>query len=70
MTEKRKRTDAPATAQPFRIRLPGFLLEEEIGMGSVIKRVTAAAGIPACGACRKRAEILDRWVAFHPRQPK
>ena len=47
-----------------RIRLPGFLIDEEIGLGDAIKRVTYAMGIKPCGGCEKRAAALNRWVHF------
>lgn len=47
-----------------RIRLPGFLIEEEIGLGDAIKKVTYAMGIDACGNCEKRAAALNRWMHF------
>ena len=48
-----------------RVRLPGFLLDEEIGMGDIVKRVTYAMGIKPCGGCEKRAAALNRWMVFH-----
>ncbi len=56
----------PRTAerQPHRVRLPGFLIEEEIGLGDVIKRATFAMGIKPCGGCEKRAATLNRWMHF------
>jgi hypothetical protein len=51
-------------AQPRRIRLPGFLIEEEIGLGDAIKRATYAVGIAPCGGCEKRAATLNRWMYF------
>ncbi|HTS67996.1 MAG TPA: hypothetical protein VMO17_03355 [Terriglobia bacterium] len=53
-----------AERQPHRVRLPGFLIEREIGLGDAIKRVTYAMGIQACGGCEKRAAALNRWVHF------
>jgi hypothetical protein len=50
--------------QPFRIRLPGFVRDEEIGLGDVVKRVTYAAGIRSCAGCEKRAAALNRRVVF------
>ena len=50
--------------QPLRVRLPGFLIEEEIGLGDVIKRITYAAGIQPCRGCEKRAATLNRWIHF------
>jgi len=50
--------------QPRRVRLPGFLIDEEIGLGDAIKRVTYAMGIKPCQGCEKRASALDRWIHF------
>lgn len=49
---------------PRRVRLPGFIGEDEIGLGDVIKRVTSRAGIKPCGGCKRRAEALNRWMIF------
>jgi hypothetical protein len=49
---------------PHRVRLPGFLVDEEIGLGDAIKRVTYAMGIKPCGGCEKRAAALNRWMHF------
>jgi hypothetical protein len=49
---------------PFRVRLPGFVTEEEVGLGDVIKRSTSALGIRPCGGCHARAATLNRWVTF------
>jgi hypothetical protein len=48
----------------YRVRLPGFIAEEETGLGDVIKRVTYAMGIEPCGGCERRAAALNRWVTF------
>jgi hypothetical protein len=50
--------------QPHRVRLPGFLVEEEIGLGDVFKRATYAMGIKHCGGCEKRAAAMNRWMVF------
>lgn len=51
-----------------RVRLPGFVSDEEIGLGDVVKRVTRAAGVQPCGGCGRRAEALNRLIVFSPRQ--
>lgn len=51
-------------SQPHRVRLPGFLIEEEIGLGDVVKRITYSMGIKPCGGCEKRAAALNRWMHF------
>jgi hypothetical protein len=47
-----------------RVRLPGFIADEEIGLGDVIKRATSYVGIHACGGCQRRAAALNRWMVF------
>jgi hypothetical protein len=50
--------------RPYRVRLPGFVKDEEIGLGDVVTRATYAVGIRPCGGCAGRAAALNRWVAF------
>jgi hypothetical protein len=57
---KRERADVPA----HRMRLPGFLIEEDVGLGDVVKRMTYAMGIKPCGGCEDRANALNRWLTF------
>lgn len=52
-------------SKPHVVRLPGFLVENEIGLGDFIKKVTASVGINTCGGCDQRAAVLNKWVAFH-----
>ncbi len=47
-----------------RVRLPGFLIEEELGLGDLIKKTTYAMGIKPCSGCEKRAAALNRWMTF------
>jgi len=47
-----------------RVRLPGFILDEDVGVGTVVKRVTSTLGIRPCGGCEQRAAMLDRWLVF------
>jgi hypothetical protein len=46
--------------QNYRVRLPGFVGDEDIGLGDAIKRVTLAFGIRPCGGCERRASALNR----------
>jgi hypothetical protein len=50
--------------QPYRVRLPGFITGEEVGLGDVIKHATYAVGIRPCGGCERRAAALNRWLVF------
>jgi hypothetical protein len=45
-------------------RLPGFVRDEEIGLGDVIKRATSYFGIQPCGGCEQRRVALNRWFGF------
>lgn len=49
---------------PLQVRLPGFLVDGETGLGEVIKRATAAVGVRPCGGCGRRAQALDHRVVF------
>ena len=56
--------------QPYRVRLPGFISDEDVGLGDVIKRATSALGIRPCGSCARRAAALNSWLTFSGRRPK
>ncbi len=68
MAKKRSKAESELEAQrerqPYRVRLPGFVTEEEVGLGDAIKRATSSAGIRPCGGCLQRAAALNRWVRF------
>jgi hypothetical protein len=49
---------------PRKVRLPGFITDEEVGLGDVVKRVTYAIGIQPCGGCERRAASMNRWMVF------
>ena len=57
-----------STAQPYRVRLPGFVREEDIGLGDLVKRTTASLFIKPCGGCERRAAALNRWLTFTGRR--
>jgi hypothetical protein len=54
--------------QSYRVRLPGFITDKEVGLGVVIKRATSAVGIRPCGGCERRAAALNRWIVFSGRR--
>ena len=62
----RNQSDPPL----HRMRLPGFITDEDIGLGDVIKQATAYVGIKACASCKQRAAALNRWVVFTRRTTK
>lgn len=64
---KKQGSGAPITIEErstYRVRLPGFLIEQEVGLGDLVKKATYAMGIKPCGGCQKRAAALNRWMSF------
>ncbi|MCA9471828.1 MAG: hypothetical protein MRJ96_05125 [Nitrospirales bacterium] len=55
-------------AQPYRVRLPGFISDQDIGLGDMMKKATYAMGIKPCGGCHRRAAALNRWMVFSGRR--
>ena len=62
--------DEKAPREPHQVRLPGFIADEEIGLGDVVKRATYAVGIRPCTGCARRAAALNRWLVFSGRRPR
>ena len=56
--------------QPIRVRLPGWITDEDVGLGDVIKRATSLIGIQPCDDCARRAAMLNRWMVFSGRRTK
>ena len=54
--------------QPYRVRLPGFVSDEEVGLGEVIKRATSSVGFRPCGGCAQRAAALNQWLVVSGRR--
>jgi len=70
MENDQPQRDDQASAAPLqrahRIRLPGFLIERDIGLGDVIKHVTSSFGFAPCAGCGRRAASLNNWIVFGP----
>lgn len=60
-------TNQPTEDRAHRVRLPGFVGDEDVGLGQVVKRATYAVGVKPCGGCERRAARLNRWIAFTSR---
>ncbi|MFF2750055.1 hypothetical protein ACFVVA_31520 [Kitasatospora sp. NPDC058048] len=54
------REQGAAGSAPRRVRLPGFVTDQDIGLGDAVKRVTSTLGIRPCGGCERRAAALNR----------
>ncbi|WP_027157979.1 hypothetical protein [Methylobacter luteus] len=66
MNEASKDNDSPSRIErpPHMVHLPGFITDEEIGLGDAIKRTTSYFGLKPCGGCEQRATALNRWLVF------
>jgi hypothetical protein len=51
-----------------RLRIPGFVNDNDIGLGDVVKRATQTVGIAPCGRCGERARRLNHWLTFTGRR--
>jgi hypothetical protein len=51
----------------IRVSVP-FRLDEEVGLGEVIKRMTATVGVTPCAPCEARAAAMDRMIVFSGRR--
>jgi hypothetical protein len=69
MTTSNETTGKASAGKPtHKVRIPGFITGEDVGLGEVIKRATTLAGIRPCEPCRRRAAGLDRWMVFTGRR--
>jgi hypothetical protein len=66
MTPISASNDSPdASAHPpHRVRLPGFITDEQIGLGDAIQRATSYFRTQPCSGCERRAAMLNRWMVF------
>ncbi|MDQ3881218.1 MAG: hypothetical protein M3295_09130 [Chloroflexota bacterium] len=64
MTRRSQDRRRDGQRRPYRVRLPGFVSDDDIGLGDVITKSTSAVGIRPCGGCAQRAAALNRWVVF------
>jgi hypothetical protein len=55
--------------QPRRVRLPGFVVEGEIGLGDLVGKAATSVGFRPCGGCARRAVALNGWMVFSGRRP-
>lgn len=60
--------DHPREDPRHRARIPGFNVDTDIGLGDLIKRATAAAGVKPCASCLERAGQLNQWLHFTGRR--
>ena len=68
--EEARKSDVRKKSQPYPVRLPGFITDDEVGLGDVIKRATSTVGLRPCDDCARRAAALNRWLVFSGQRPK
>jgi hypothetical protein len=51
-------------SKPYQVRLPGFVVDEPVGLGDVVQRVTYTMGIKLCSGCERRTIAMNRWMVF------
>jgi hypothetical protein len=68
MAKSESSSDPAGRNAPYRVRLPGFIANEEVGLGDVVRRATSYIGIKPCGGCQARATALNRLAVFGPRR--
>lgn len=64
MLKHEDKNSSAAKTEPYRMRLPGFVRDEDIALGDAVKRATYAIGIRPCGGCESRTTALNRWMVF------
>jgi hypothetical protein len=67
-TNERGRERDKDESTPRRVILPGFISDQDIGLGDAMKQVTSYFGLKPCAGCRRRASALNRWVVFTRRR--
>ncbi len=63
-TAEKNNSPEKSSTPVHRMRLPGFMPDDEVGLGDVIKRATSYLGIKFCGGCERRASALNNWAVF------
>lgn len=62
--EPKSKSSNETERRPYKVRLPGFISDQDIGLGDAIKSATSAVGIKPCGGCDRRAAALNRWLVI------
>ncbi|MGH8905644.1 MAG: hypothetical protein ACRD0K_03815 [Egibacteraceae bacterium] len=66
--ESKGRRSGKSRTEPRRVRLPGFVDDDDGGLGDVVKKVTSIVGVKPCGGCAERAGRLNDWMVFSKRR--
>jgi hypothetical protein len=53
-----------------RLQIGTDLVDQETGLGSLLKIAFSRMGIAPCGGCDRRAEWLDRHIVITPEQER
>ncbi|MEU1232138.1 hypothetical protein [Streptomyces sp. NPDC005828] len=47
-----------------RVCLPGFVKDDDVGLGDVVEHAPQSLGTRPCAGCAERARRMNRWLAF------
>jgi hypothetical protein len=64
MQDENRTVTEETQSTPRKVRLPGFIVDEQVGLGDVVQRAAYAMGIKPCGGCERRAAAMNRWMVF------
>ena len=64
MSVQDKDSDHNRVGRPYRLRLPGFVSDEDLGLGDALKNVPSYFGAQACGGCERRRVALNGWMTL------
>lgn len=70
MTKQDPNAKKDTRPSPREVRLPGFTSDNDVGLGDVITRVTSTLGVRSCDGCKRRAQALNRRIAFSGRKSR
>ena len=72
MNDEASRSGVPREGrrEPYRVRLPGFVSEEDVGLGDTIKRATSTVGIRPCGGCGRIGSTSFNSIGGTGRRPR
>jgi hypothetical protein len=67
--DEEQKEQPKAEPGPRRISLPGWMVNEEVGLGDALERAIYRVGIRprGCAGCKQRAAALNRRVVLSPR---
>lgn len=57
-------SDDGAAKRRIVVRLPGFMLRGEVGLGDMVGKAAKLAGAEPCDDCKRRRDAMNRRLIF------